>query len=438
MIGVMIAKDIASLPAVLPEPREYYQGHAKRLAEICFELARDGQKIDLASVVSKLSPGEHDAMDAAVSTGKKTQRVDADMLGERTSDGLLPWLADGLSYASTLPIDSIRNTAKTIKDHALRRQLMATCMETCDEAATTSDPDALRLELRNSLDGLGSETIVEADIPLSIAEVIRKSDDPLPQPKIKTFFDLDEKLNGLDGGEMIVVAARPGMGKTAFACQLILNALSAGKKVDFWSLEMPAKQILKRMILNRIECDVINRSNSGAALQIGEELARQNLRIFDVPSPSMSAIENATRIRRPDLVVLDYLQLMPGDRRLDRHLQVAELSKFFKDTSRRFDCPVVPLCQLNREVEKRSDKRPMLSDLRESGALEQDADKVVFLYRESYYSDKTAIRGAPSLTEVIVAKHRNGPVGTVELIYKPAQHRFEMQIGQVPQEVLAL
>ncbi len=251
------------------------------------------------------------------------------------------------------------------------------------------------------------------------------------------FTDLDKLTSGLQPSDLILVAARPSMGKTAFTLNIASNVAIRGRKtVAFFSLEMSKSQLMQRILCSETCLDA------------------QKVRIGDLPSPDWDRLINmadvignaplyiddtagiqinelrskARRLKAQhglDLIIIDYLQLMQGSGKVsgdNRQAEIAEISRALKALARELNVPIIALSQLSRSVENRQIKRPMLSDLRESGSLEQDADIVMFLYREDYYDKETKDK---NITEVIVAKHRNGPVDTVKLFFKKQFTRFD-------------
>ncbi len=258
------------------------------------------------------------------------------------------------------------------------------------------------------------------------------------------FFDLDEMLSGFNAGDLIVIAARPSMGKTALVLNIIDHAAThPPEHVDhppiilFFSLEMGQQSIVRRLLCTRAPVDahklrtgkIPNEDYSKLARAAGE-LAGTRIFIDDSPGLSVMALRSrARRLKQQhglDMVVVDYLQLMSHPKAESRQQEISNISRGLKELARELDVPVIALSQLSRAVESRDDKRPMLSDLRESGSIEQDADVVLLLYRPEYYvrkEEQTAeIRG---LAEVIVAKQRNGPTGDVKLQFFAPTMRFE-------------
>lgn len=246
-------------------------------------------------------------------------------------------------------------------------------------------------------------------------------------------IDLDKKLSGFKKSDMIVLAARPSMGKTAFSLNVALHAALREKAtVLIFSLEMSKEQLGQRLLSmeSRIESQKMSSGDitdddwislAGAVNSLGEG----NILIDDTLGLKMMEIKNKCRRVKNDkgldLIILDYLQLMVEENIESRQQQVSNLSRGMKLLAREMECPVIVLSQLSRKVEARDNKRPLMSDLRESGAIEQDADVILFLYRDEVYNEDTE---KPNICEVIVAKHRNGPIGTVEVGWQSRFTKF--------------
>ena len=257
------------------------------------------------------------------------------------------------------------------------------------------------------------------------------------------YYELDEKLCGLNKGDMIIVAARPSMGKTALALNIIEHAaLSRPEWIDrtptvlFFSLEMGKQQIASRMLCSRARVDAhklrtgrIPEEEYSLLSEAAGELG--NSRIFIDDTPSLTVMGMRGRARRVmaqhglELVVVDYLQLMTHPGVESRQLEISAISRSLKALARELEVPVIALSQLSRAVESRDKKRPLLSDLRESGSIEQDADVVMMLYRPEYYLGEETPPEDRGKAEVIVAKHRNGPTGELKLQFFPSIMRFE-------------
>ncbi len=248
------------------------------------------------------------------------------------------------------------------------------------------------------------------------------------------FIDLDNKLSGLQKSDLVLLAARPSMGKTAFGINIVTNAaLKAGAKVAVFSLEMSKEQLVQRIISATTHVSLQNiisgKLNGDEWLQVVNSMAPlTEAKIFIDDTPGISLMELRGKTRRLkmehglDLVLIDYLQLMQLDGKIEsRQQEISAISRGLKALAKEMDCPVIALSQLSRAPELRADHRPILSDLRESGAIEQDADVVMFLYRDEYYHEDSELK---NIGEVIIAKHRNGPTGSVELIWKGEFTKF--------------
>jgi replicative DNA helicase len=251
------------------------------------------------------------------------------------------------------------------------------------------------------------------------------------------FYDLDKMTAGLQKGDLIVLAARPSMGKTAFALNIAENvAVNEGLPVLVFSMEMGASQLALRLVgsLGRI-----NQQNLRTGRLDKEEWERlpeaveklQQVQMFIDETPGLNSAELRARARRMarqfgtlGLIVIDYLQLMSGSSSSEenRATVIGEISRGLKALAKELQCPVIALSQLNRSVETRTDKRPMMSDLRESGAIEQDADVIMFIYRDEYYNKDSK---EPGVAEIVIGKQRNGPVGTVKLTFLRPLTRFD-------------
>jgi replicative DNA helicase len=260
------------------------------------------------------------------------------------------------------------------------------------------------------------------------------------------FADLDEKTAGFQKGDLVIVAARPSMGKTAFTLNIAQHAaIGAHKAVAFFSLEMSKESLVQRMLTSEARVDAgrvrTGRLRDDDYPRLAQAAGLLNTApIYVDDTPAISILEMRAKARRlksdrPDLamIIVDYLQLMRGDGRTEnRQQEVSEISRGLKALAKELDLPVVALSQLSRAVESRPDKRPMMSDLRESGALEQDADLIMFLYRPEYYLGPTDKDGnsLEGRAEVIIGKQRNGATGTVPLMFHKEFTRFESYSGR--------
>ena len=240
------------------------------------------------------------------------------------------------------------------------------------------------------------------------------------------FKDLDDLTSGFQKGDMILIAARPSMGKTTFALNIAEHAaLREGKSVVIFSLEMSKEQLAYKLLCSEANVDMLKLRTGNLEDKDWENIARasgplSSAKIYIDDTAGVSIMEMRSKCRRLkieygiDLILIDYLQLMSGSGEESRQQEVSEISRNIKAIAKEMQCPVIALSQLSRAPEQRADHRPMLSDLRESGSIEQDADLVMFLYRDEYYNKETEEK---NVAECIIAKQRNGPVGNVKLAW---------------------
>lgn len=304
-----------------------------------------------------------------------------------------------------------------------------------DIGGLLSEAEARILEISNRRGGNGFISI--RDVLMEVFEKVEF----LSQNKGGTtgiasgFRDLDKMTSGFQRSDLIIVAARPSVGKTAFALNIAQNVGVREKEtVAIFSLEMGASQLVQRMICAEANVDA-TRLRTGflepddwekMTMAIGS-LSEANIYIDDSPSVTVSDIRAKCRRLKKErglgMILIDYLQLIHGRSKNgeNRQQEVSEISRTLKQIARELEVPVIALSQLSRGVEQRQDKRPMMSDLRESGSIEQDADIVAFLYRDDYYNQESEKK---NIIEIIIAKQRNGPVGTVELAFLKNYNKF--------------
>lgn len=247
------------------------------------------------------------------------------------------------------------------------------------------------------------------------------------------YKSFDEKLGGFKRGDLIIVAARPSMGKTAIALNFAQNVAKKNRHVAIFSLEMSKEQLTDRLIaavmavdswkLQKGKLTEDEFARMGDAL---ETLSHSKIYLDDSPAgEGLTSIKSkARRLKMEsglDLIVIDYLQLMSNGNSLNRVQEVSEISRGLKSLARELDVPVIALSQLSRQLESRPDKRPVMSDLRESGSIEQDADIIAMLYRDDYYNEFSE---TPGVTNVLIRKNRNGPIGQVDLKFEKSQQKF--------------
>ena len=365
--------------------------------------------------------------------------------------------AGGFSYL----IELARNTpsaanvtayANVIRERAIVRELIGVAHDIADVGYNPEGRDSAEIldlaetkvfEIAEKRTG---ENEGPKDVTTVLTKTVNRLDELVKQGKEITgvstgYSDLDEKTSGLQRSDLIIVAARPSMGKTTFAMNLCENAMMLqDKPVLVFSLEMPAEQIMMRMLASLSR---VNQTHIRTAQLDDEEWARMsgtiktlkqrdNLYIDD--SSGLTPMELRTRARKIardkggiSLIMIDYLQLMRVPSLSEnRTLEIAEISRSLKALAKELEVPVVALSQLNRSLEQRADKRPINSDLRESGSIEQDADLIMFIYRDEVYNEASELKG---IAEIIIGKQRNGPIGTSRLTFQGQFSRFDNYAG---------
>lgn len=396
---------------------DFYNEAHREIFEAIMDLYRDNVAVDMLTVCEELN-----------------KKKALDMVG-------------GRAYIATLTseVPSTANAgeyAKIVAEKAMMRQLISVSEEIsakgyddkvpATELIDRAEADIFRVaQKRQKSDYAKIQDVLLKNLK-QIDEAQKTSGSVVGLPT--GFKTLDEKTSGLHRSDLIILAARPGMGKTAFALNIAEQcAIKAGASVLIFSLEMSQEQLGQRLIamqarvesekLKKGELDRKDWDRINVALN---ELNGTKIVIDDTPGVSIMEMRNKCRRLKAeqglDLIVVDYLQLMTFDGRADsRQQEISALSRHLKLLAREMDCPVIVLSQLSRAPELRQDKRPMLSDLRESGSIEQDADIVIFLYRDDYYNENTE---KPGVCEVHLAKHRSGSTDRIELTWVARYTKF--------------
>ncbi len=384
------------------------------------------------------------AMTALYNEGKP---VDLITLQNKLKETGAPDEVTSLSYVSDLVAATpnsanVRQYARIVADKALLRRMISvneavasSCyaqQESAEEIMGKAEKDLFRvLQQRGSSDFTPiREIVIDALKRIENAGKTKGTVTGLATG----FTDLDYNTSGFQPSDLILIAARPSMGKTAFVLNIAeYMALRKNKCVALFSLEMSREQLVNRLFAmeSSVDSQLLRTGNLSdgdwdVLLEGANVIGSSRLIIDDTPGISVPELTRKCRKYKLeqgiDIVIIDYLQLMAGSRRAEsRQNEVAEISRSLKGLARELNVPVVALSQLSRAVEQRPDHRPMLSDLRESGSIEQDADVVMFLYREDYYNKDTERK---DIAEVIIAKQRNGPIGTVELVWLPKYTKF--------------
>ncbi|EMR8567464.1 replicative DNA helicase [Neisseria gonorrhoeae] len=371
--------------------------------------------------------------------------------------------AGGFEYLITLAQNTpsaanIRRYAEIVRERSIIRQLAEVGTEIARSAYNPQGRDAGRLldEAENKVFQIAESTAKSKqgflEMPDLLKEVVQRidmlysRDNPDEVTGVPTgFIDLDKKTSGLQPGDLIIVAGRPSMGKTAFSINIAeYVAIEKHLPVAVFSMEMGGAQLVMRMLgsVGRLDQSVLKTGRLE-----DEHWGRLNeavVKLSDAPmfideTPNLTALELRARARRLarrfdgrlGLIVIDYLQLMAASGRSDnRASELGEISRSLKALAKELQVPIIALSQLSRTVEQRTDKRPMMSDLRESGAIEQDADLIMFMYRDEYYNQESQMKG---YAECIIGKHRNGPVGKIFLTWTGQFTKFD-NAAYIPEE----
>ncbi|MDN6885139.1 replicative DNA helicase [Variovorax sp. CAN2819] len=371
-------------------------------------------------------------------------------LGKADEIGGLVYLNSLAQYVPSA--SNIRRYAEIVRERSILRKLVSASDEIATNAFNPQGKpvDKILDEAEQKIFNIGEEGTrmkqgfqsMDALVVDLLDRVTEMAENPNDITGVRTGFnDFDKMTSGLQPGDMIVLAARPSMGKTSLAINIAEHvALDEGLPVAVFSMEMGAAQLAVRIVgsIGRIDqghlrTGKLTDEEWPRLTEAIEKLRTVSLHIDETPGLSSSELRaNARRLARQygrlGLIVVDYLQLMStstsGDE--NRATAVGEISRGLKMLAKELKCPVIALSQLSRGVESRTDKRPMMSDLRESGAIEQDADIIMFIYRDDYYNKESK---EPGVAEVIISKHRNGPTGTVKLAFLKPLTKFENLVG---------
>lgn len=416
--AMMLSKEAITAAQEILHGDDFYRAAHRILFEVMTDLHNQNEAVDLVTVAEGLR--KSDQLDKVGGIPFITQIVNtvpnganvvfhAKIVKEKADLRRLITAADAIANSAYEDADSVEN----IMDNAEKQILSISSAQTKG----------------------GFEPIMEV-VSRTVERLMDLYDNAGTITGLDTGFkDLNELTAGLQPSDLILVAARPSMGKTAFTLNIASHVGLAGHSVAFFSLEMSKEQLMQRMICAEGELDAskvrtgtIEEAEWNRLFKTADKLGRAKIYIDD--TAGITVMELRSKARRLmvehglDLIIIDYLQLMqgrPSKNGDNRQQEISEISRSLKALARELNVPVIALSQLSRSVESRQIKRPMLSDLRESGSLEQDADIVMFLYREDYYDKDTENK---NITEVIVAKHRNGPVDTVSLFFQKEFTRF--------------
>ena len=405
---------------------DFYRDDHRRIYQAISKLISDNKPADVLTVAERLQ-----------------------MNGELQNIGGMSYLhslAEGTPSAA-----NIRLYAEIVRERAIMRRLARVGEEIADDSYSPNGREARQLldEAEKKVFDIaemgrkgGQGFAVMSDL---LSEVMTRLDELAKNPSAVTgkatgFVDLDEMTSGMQDGDLVIVAGRPSMGKTAFALNLAEHvALNLGLPVLIYSMEMGGTQIAGRFLSSISKVDQQRLRTGRLEPRDWDRLNQALVKLNDAPihideTPALNALELRARARRMwrqyaglGLIVVDYLQLMSATGSGEnRATEISEISRSLKALAKELKVPVVALSQLNRSLEQRPNKRPVMSDLRESGAIEQDADVILFIYRDEVYNPESAEKGS---AEIIIGKQRNGPIGTVRLTFLGQNTRFMNYAG---------
>lgn len=416
--AIFLEPEAFSTASEILMPEDFYRAGHQRIFETMLKLADRGEPIDVLTVTTALKDGKH--------------------LDEVGGVSYLTELAGSVPTAA-----NIGYYCKIVEEKALLRRLIRTATDIVttsyeredevDDVLNDAEKHILEVSGRKNSGAFKSIKDVLIDVYDNIEMLHNRKEDVTGIPT--GYRDLDRITSGFQRNDLIIIAARPSVGKTAFALNIAQNvAVNTDENVAIFSLEMGAEQLVQRMLCAEGNIDAQRLRNgqleaedwSKLTMAMGS-LSNAGIYIDDTPGIRVSEIRSKCRRLKQEhglgMILIDYLQLIQGSAgsRESRQQEVSEISRSLKGLARELNVPLIALSQLSRGVEQRQDKRPMMSDLRESGSIEQDADIVGFLYRDDYYDQESEKQ---NIIEIIISKQRNGPVGTVELAFVKEYNKF--------------
>lgn len=415
------------------------------------------QAIELLKPEDFYVPSHRRIFVAMIALFERSAEINPILIGEELKKENALETVGGISFVTNLTYGlphstNITHYAKVVRGKSLLRRLIRTASKITNEALEEEDePEIILDHAEHAIFELADERIRQGFTHIKpVAEALLDKIQEMEGRKVVLtglttgFPDLDEKTSGLQRADLIILAARPSMGKTSFALMLAQNAaIETGAVVGIFSLEMSKEALVMRMLCSQGNIDAQRFRNGFLSRAEWAQIAKSlgtlaDTKIFLDDTPGITVLEMRAKARRLaaeqkrlDLIVVDYLQLMTGSAKRfeSRQQEVSQISRELKGLAKEMNVPLVALSQLSRAPESRSDHRPQLADLRESGALEQDADLVAFIYREEAYKTPEERQSMPddkkNVAELILAKQRNGPTGTVELRFVPSSMRFD-------------
>jgi replicative DNA helicase len=418
VLGALLVNN-ASLDQVREEgleDRDFFLDAHQKIFEVACLISDQGRPVDLVTITDALRNRNWYDLIGGVST------------------------LTGLYDQASFQVANVVHYAKIVREKALQRRLIQTCSDIMDEGLTGVENTESYIDTAETKIFEVSQKKIQRSFA-SLAEVISSNMSKVQELFVSGtqdvvglatgFTEFDKMTTGLHPGQVMILAARPGMGKTSWFISALLHAAVKNNNVAaLFSLEMSKEEMgfkffsgLSRIDSRRLKTGALAKEEFRRLIEAADKLSQSRVHIDD--TPGLTVLDLRARCRRLkakekrlDIIVVDYLQLMKGPKTASasgsREQEISAISRGLKELSKELGCPIIALSQLSRQVENRTDKRPMLSDLRESGAIEQDADMVCFIYRDDYYNDESDEKG---IAEIILAKNRHGEPGTVKLAW---------------------
>lgn len=417
--SAMLSKDALADVVDQVAAEDFYDAAHREIFQVMVELFRNNVSVDIVTVCEELK-----------------KRKSLEMVGGRayiaTLSSIAPSTSNAAEYAKIVAEkSSMRRLIQTAED--IREKGYEESMEASD-ILDYAEKGIFEIAQKGQKSDFAPIKEVLIENIAMIDKAIQTQGQVVGLPT--GFKRLDEVTSGLHRSDLVIIAARPAMGKTAFVLNIAQNAaIKSGASVLIFSLEMSKAQLGQRLLsmesrveMQKLKTGNIERGDWDRINMALDSLSKTNLHIDDTPGISVLEMKNKCRRLKAekglDLVIVDYLQLMKGEGKANdsRQQEISNLSRYLKLLAREMDCPVLVLSQLSRAAEQRQDHRPVLSDLRDSGAIEQDADMVIFLYRDDYYNPDNSEK--PGICEVNIAKHRSGPTETIDLTWVSRYTKF--------------